>query len=76
MYKRQAATNIAESVGSFFGSNKVKTLERENKNLHERVSELQDVYKRQATETIEPIADNDTTPKTTKQTKKILLFIR
>ncbi len=25
-----AATNIAESVGSFFGSNKVKTLEREN----------------------------------------------
>jgi len=29
-----------------------------------------------ATETIEPIADNDTTPKTTKQTKKILLFIR
>jgi len=37
-----AATNIAESVGSFFGSNKVKTLERENKNLHERVSELQE----------------------------------
>lgn len=29
-----AATNIAESVGSFFGSNKVKTLEEENKTLH------------------------------------------
>ena len=41
-YYRDAATNIAESVGSFFGSNKVKTLERENKNLHERVSELQE----------------------------------
>ena len=36
-----AATNIAESR-FFFGSNKVKTLERENKNLHERVSELQE----------------------------------
>lgn len=37
-----AATNIAESVGSLFGSNKVKTLERENRNLHERVSELEE----------------------------------
>jgi len=37
-----AATNIAESVGSLFGSNKVKTLERENKNLQERVSELEE----------------------------------
>lgn len=31
-----AETNIAESVGSLFGSNKVKKLERENRNLHER----------------------------------------
>ena len=37
-----AATNIAESVGSLFGSNKVKTLERENRDLHGRVSELEE----------------------------------
>lgn len=33
-----AATNIAESVGSLFGSNKVKTLERENADLHREVA--------------------------------------
>lgn len=33
-----AATNIAESVGSLFGSNKVKTLERENTALHREVA--------------------------------------
>ena len=33
-----AAANIAESVGSLFGSNKVKTLERENTALHRRVA--------------------------------------
>lgn len=33
-----AATNIAESVGSLFGSNKVKTLERENTALHLEVA--------------------------------------
>ena len=33
-----AATNIAESVGSLFGSNKVKTLERENSTLHQEVA--------------------------------------
>lgn len=33
-----AATNIAESVGSLFGSNKVKTLEQENKVLHGEVA--------------------------------------
>ena len=32
-----AATNIAESVGSLFGSNKVKTLEKENSVLHQTV---------------------------------------
>ena len=37
-----AAANIAESVGFLFGSNKVRTLERENKNLHERVFELEE----------------------------------
>ena len=33
-----AAANIAESVGSLFGSNKVKTLERENIALHREVA--------------------------------------
>lgn len=33
-----AATNIAESVGSLFGSNKVKTLERENIALRQEVA--------------------------------------
>ena len=37
-----AATNIAESVGSLFGRNKVKTLERENAVLQNRISELED----------------------------------
>ena len=37
-----AATNIAESVGSLFGSNKVRTLERENRNLHKRVFEIEE----------------------------------
>lgn len=37
-----AATNIAESVGSLFGSNKVKTLERENTVLHREVATHED----------------------------------
>ncbi len=35
-------TNIAESVGSLFGSNKVKTLERENTALQNRIIELEE----------------------------------
>ena len=34
-----AAANIAESIGSLFGSNKVKTLERENTALHREVAD-------------------------------------
>ena len=34
-----AAANIAESVGSLFGSNKIKTLERENTALHREVAD-------------------------------------
>lgn len=34
----QAKTNIVESVGSLFGSNKFKALEQENKELHEEVA--------------------------------------
>ena len=55
-----AATNIAESVGSLFGSNKVKTLERENRDLHERVSELEEEARQmelQHTKRIEEITD-------------------
>lgn len=37
-----AATNIAECVGSLFGSNKVKTLERENVTLQNRIIELEE----------------------------------
>ena len=33
-----AATNIAESVGAMFGSNKVKTLERKNITLHREIA--------------------------------------
>ena len=55
-----AATNIAESVGSLFGSNKVKTLERENRDLQERVSELAEEARqreRQQTKYIQEITD-------------------
>ena len=44
-----ATTNIAESVGSLFGSNKVKTLERENTALHKEVADHE--------ETIEALQD-------------------
>lgn len=43
-----AATNIAESVGSLFGSNKVKTLERENAVLQNRIYELEDEVRQRA----------------------------
>ena len=44
-----AVTNIAESVGSLFGSNKVKTLERENTALHREIADHE--------ETIETLQD-------------------
>ena len=37
-----AAINIAESVGSLFGSNKVKVLERRNEDLQDRILELEE----------------------------------
>lgn len=55
-----AATNIAASVGSLFGSNKVKTLERENRDLQERVSELEEEARqreRQQAKHIQEITD-------------------
>lgn len=59
-----AATNIAESVGSLFGSNKVKTLEKENillylevvkheetiENLQDRIQTMQTEHNRQVLE--------------------------
>ena len=51
-----AATNIAESVGSLFGSNKVKTLERENTALHREVADHE--------ETIEALQDRIQTMQT------------
>ncbi|MFR0903755.1 MAG: mobilization protein, partial [Alistipes sp.] len=51
-----AAANIAESVGSFFGSNKVKTLERENTALHREVADHE--------ETIEALQDKIQTMQT------------
>lgn len=44
-----AAANIAESVGSLFDSNKVKTLEKENTALHREVADHE--------ETIEALQD-------------------
>lgn len=44
-----AAANIAESVGSLFGSNKVKTLEKENTVLHREIADHE--------ETIEALQD-------------------
>ena len=40
-----AAANIAESVGSLFGSNKIKTLERENTALHREVTDHEKTIK-------------------------------
>lgn len=37
-----AATNIAESVGSFFGGGKMKALERRNDDLQDRILELEE----------------------------------
>lgn len=37
-----AATNIAESVGSLFGSGKMKALERRNEDLQDRIFELEE----------------------------------
>ena len=51
-----AATNIAESVGSLFGSNKVKTLEKENTALHREVATHE--------ETIEALQDKIQTMQT------------
>ncbi|WP_278952276.1 mobilization protein, partial [Alistipes putredinis] len=51
-----AAANIAESVGSLFGSNKIKTLERENTALHREVADHE--------ETIEALQDRIQTMQT------------
>lgn len=52
-----AATNIAESVGSLFGSNKVKTLERENAVLQTRISKLEEDAQRKEERHIEQMQE-------------------
>lgn len=55
-----AATHIAESVGSLFGSNKVKTLERRNEDLQDRIFELEEEARQreqQQTKHIQEITD-------------------
>lgn len=37
-----AATNIAEGVGSLFGSGKMKAMERKNEDLQDRIFELEE----------------------------------
>ena len=45
----QAATNIVESVGSLFGSNKVKVLELENRQLYNEVAARDESIEKQQT---------------------------
>ena len=55
-----AATNIAESVGSFFGGGKMKALERRNDDLQDRILELEEEARQreqQQTKQIQEITD-------------------
>lgn len=72
-----AATNIAESVGSLFGSNKVKTLERENRNLHERVSELKEEARQREQQHIKRIEEiTDTYEKRHRKLSEFTEFVK
>ena len=52
-----AATHIAESVGSLFGSNKVKTLERRNEDLQDRILELEEKARKRELQQAKHIQD-------------------
>ena len=52
-----AATNIAESVGSLFGNNKVKTLERQNVVLQNRIFELEEDARQREQQQVEQIQE-------------------
>ncbi len=68
-----AATNIAESVGSLFGSNKVKTLERENATLQNRISELEEDAQRKEERHIKQMQDMKSTYE--QQNRKLSEFV-
>ena len=52
-----AATNIAESVGSLFGSGKKKSLERRNEDLQDRILELEDEARQRERQQAEQIQE-------------------
>ena len=52
-----AATNIAESVGSLFGSGKMKSLERRNEDLQDRILELEDEARQRERQQAEQIQE-------------------
>lgn len=52
-----AATNIAESVGSLFGSGKKKSLERRNEDLQDRILELEDEARQREQQQAEQIQE-------------------
>ena len=55
-----AATNIAESVGSLFGSGKKKSLERRNEDLQDRILELEDEARQREYQQAKQIQDKKT----------------
>lgn len=52
-----AATNIAESVGSLFGSGKKKSLERRNEDLQDRILELEEEARQRERQQAEQIQE-------------------
>lgn len=52
-----AATNIAKSVGSLFGSGKKKSLERRNEDLQDRILELEDEARQREQQQAEQIQE-------------------
>ena len=68
-----AATNIAESVGSLFGSNKVKTLERQNVTLRNRIIELEEDAQRKEERHIKQIQEMKSTYE--QQNRKLSEFV-
>ena len=52
-----AATNIAESVGSLFGSGRMKSLERRNEDLQDRILELEDEARQRERQQAEQIQE-------------------
>lgn len=52
-----AATNIAESVGSLFGSGKKKSLERRNEDLQDRILELEEEARQREQQQAEQIQE-------------------